>query len=918
MGSCYRRVVEVLERGQRRATELVKGLEHKQPPPSHTFSSSSCPQVAHRQPEEAPQGSPSQASSHHGITLPRVPYPERFRPVASQQAQMGSLGHRVVLPSTSRSRQEQTLHPSPLQTMAPRLPPRSGTAVSSSCRLPPATPAASAASRRSSNWSVGSASSNQRQLPKTAAQLHRAPSYGSRDARPETSQPALHRSRASAPTAKSSGSTSTALHRYSTGSQGSRQQPVARQDPAHSRAARTQARTDTVRAANSSKAPATQPTLRSAGRAPEHLPAALAAGSKGSLKSKLQGLHKKVFPQHLPPLPHIKSSEEPKSSCLPGAPEMHRAPLPPIAPARGSHHSGKQEAAAQGQRQAPAPQTTKAMGAALEATAMSKERNSLALPEAAVQETKQRPGERKDTTKSLHLAIGAMPPAAAESPVTANPQGEHNRTIASPAVHEGEDGASHTEIPGAEAETPELAPGPDKQGDAAASPPAQVSQHPITKAHVAGTRDPEVQEAGASLGLSVAGSFVVLPMTEPLKEEEEVGTEKEKKEEKDQELEGDRKKELSQSEEVSDCNVCVKALVREEDFCTMQDIRVNTLVPELFQAPNMGSQEASNCPGSMGTDAAGEAARDQESVSPAPASPTDTELAALIPATAAEAEQHLTSSAPVLKDHQEEATNAVLFPAADKGEVAASLTEIPGAEAATPELAPGPDKEGNAAASPPAQVSQQPVIKAHVAGTSDPEVQEAGASLGLSVAGRFMVLPMTEPLKEEEEVGTEKEKEEKDQELEGDSKKGLSQLVHIFVCNICINALVPEGDVSTIQDIRANPLVPELFQAPICPGSVGTDVAGRAARHLQSVSSALPGPTHTRLGAPTPAGAAEEEQQDELAGSPASVQDTKEEPGIATLPDIGAAQQQRPSRFRRALKALRRAFCFSCISPKVE
>ncbi|XP_033919694.1 flocculation protein FLO11-like [Melopsittacus undulatus] len=43
--------------------------------------------VAHRQPEEAPQGSPSQASSHHGITLPRVPYLERFQPVAIQQAQ---------------------------------------------------------------------------------------------------------------------------------------------------------------------------------------------------------------------------------------------------------------------------------------------------------------------------------------------------------------------------------------------------------------------------------------------------------------------------------------------------------------------------------------------------------------------------------------------------------------------------------------------------------------------------------------------------------------------------------------------------------------------------------------------------------------------------------------------------------------
>ncbi|KAM4639548.1 uncharacterized protein AAGF69_016502 [Amazona ochrocephala] len=57
--------------------------------------------------------------------------------------------------------------------------------------------------------------------------------------------------------------------------------------------------------------------------------------------------------------------------------------------------------------------------------------------------------------------------------------------------------------------------------------------------------------------------------------------------------------------------------------------------------------------------------------------------------------------------------------------------------------------------------------------------------------------------------------------------------------------------------------------------------------------------------------------KDERAGSPASVQDTKDKPGIAALPDTGAVQKQRPSRFRRALKALRRAFRFSCLSPRV-
>ncbi|KAM9537667.1 uncharacterized protein ACIB01_011975 [Guaruba guarouba] len=58
--------------------------------------------------------------------------------------------------------------------------------------------------------------------------------------------------------------------------------------------------------------------------------------------------------------------------------------------------------------------------------------------------------------------------------------------------------------------------------------------------------------------------------------------------------------------------------------------------------------------------------------------------------------------------------------------------------------------------------------------------------------------------------------------------------------------------------------------------------------------------------------------EDERAGSPASVQDTQDEPGIAALPDTGAAQQQRPFRFRRALNTLHGAFHFSCISPQVE
>lgn len=61
----------------------------RQPPPSHA-ASSSCPQVGHRQPQAAPQGRQSQASSLHGDRLPRLPCPESLQAAGSHRAQVGS------------------------------------------------------------------------------------------------------------------------------------------------------------------------------------------------------------------------------------------------------------------------------------------------------------------------------------------------------------------------------------------------------------------------------------------------------------------------------------------------------------------------------------------------------------------------------------------------------------------------------------------------------------------------------------------------------------------------------------------------------------------------------------------------------------------------------------------------------------
>ena len=59
-------------------------------PPSHTSSSSSCPQVACRQPQAVPQSRQSQASSLHGDRLPRLRCPESSQAAGSRRTQVGS------------------------------------------------------------------------------------------------------------------------------------------------------------------------------------------------------------------------------------------------------------------------------------------------------------------------------------------------------------------------------------------------------------------------------------------------------------------------------------------------------------------------------------------------------------------------------------------------------------------------------------------------------------------------------------------------------------------------------------------------------------------------------------------------------------------------------------------------------------
>ncbi|KAM6032719.1 uncharacterized protein LJ206_002187 [Theristicus caerulescens] len=460
-----------------------------------------------------------------------------------------------------------------------------------------------------------------------------------------------------------------------------------------------------------------------------------------------------------------------------------------------------------------------------------------------------------------------------------------------------------------------------------------------------------------------------------------------------------------------------------EDIVT-HNIWVNPLVPELFQDPHAGPHERPGWPSSMGTDAAGEAAGDWQSASPAPAGLMDAKLAASALAGAPEDEGHCAPLAPVAQeeakapaspvfgeqataaqaesqapaphspaacaaalqdtahcivskvpgeavaviqgpghqpaeqwdlaqsmdaamaattpaapqdtespsagepqgeastaplvpaareggekmaspmsgDHRGEASTAIVSPAAHEGEVASSLPQNPPADAGTPHLALAVDDEGDAAAFPLAW---------------DPWHQEEPGALA------------------------------EEEEWEDDSDMELSQGEDITTDNIWVNPLVPE----LVQDPHAG-----LQEGPGCPTSMGTQAAGEADSDRQNASPAPAGPTDAEPAASALAGAPEEEghhaplapaAQEEAKAPPASpafgeqvcapalpVQVASEhrgdaqrssgcrdvpedDPGITALPHA-PARQQRPSVFRRALRALRRAFRCTCLAGQQE
>ncbi|KAM6382184.1 uncharacterized protein FN964_014937 [Alca torda] len=278
-------------------------------------------QVAHRQPEEAPQGRQSPASSLHGDRLPRLPCPESSQATGSRRVQSDSVArskalpcNRVVLQEDHQPRQAATAGHAP--TAWP------SECASTCCKLPPLPPASSASP--AVGWETASS---------TEASSCLQPVPPARGINGERGRPARVRSYRPArqlPPAYSAAVKDTAwditnkvLCKVFTASHGPSQQPAAPWDRAHRRAAAVTETTDKVLAADSSTAPAAWPTLRGARGATG---AASRAPAPASLDRDAGPGHQGPAAQQDPPASPVLSEQAPAAEAEGQAPAPYTPP----------------------------------------------------------------------------------------------------------------------------------------------------------------------------------------------------------------------------------------------------------------------------------------------------------------------------------------------------------------------------------------------------------------------------------------------------------------------------------------------------------------------------------------------------------------------------------------------------------------
>ncbi|XP_074910645.1 uncharacterized protein LOC142043385 [Buteo buteo] len=363
-----------------------------------------------------------------------------------------------------------------------------------------------------------------------------------------------------------------------------------------------------------------------------------------------------------------------------------------------------------------------------------------------------------------------------------------------------------------------------------------------------------------------------------------------------------------------------KELSQGEDFTT-NTIWVNPLVLELFQEPHTG-------PSSEGGEAAAEVAGELQSASPAPARLPDAEPAGPAPDAAPEEEGHHALLAPAAQDEAKKSPASPVFGEQDTAAEAESQAPAPHSSmASTADLQEIANRivrdvlmKSLAALK---IASQQPVEQRVLAHSTDVAMTETTNEVQATDSGEDEASTALPALAEEEE-------------WEEDSDKELSQ-----------------GEDFTTNTIWVNPLVLELFQEPHTGHSSTAatadlqEIANRIVRDVLMKSLAVlkiasQQPAAQRdwaqsmdvvMAPRAPAGPQDFESPFEAAASSPLARDPQhqaasehrgdtqqssgrsdvpeDDSGIATLPHA-------PALFRRALRALRRAFCSACVPGQQE
>ncbi|KAM6354178.1 uncharacterized protein FN964_007484 [Alca torda] len=335
------------------------------------------------------------------------------------------------------------------------------------------------------------------------------------------------------------------------------------------------------------------------------------------------------------------------------------------------------------------------------------------------------------------------------------------------------------------------------------------------------------------------------------------------------------------------------ALAKEEcKDSWVRTIWVNRSVAELFQDPEAGSQEEPGWPSSPRTEGTAEEGDHPQSASPAPAGPADAEPAASAPAEAPKEDGHLAPLAPEARD------------------------------------------EANAPASPvsgertPAEEPECQVPAPHGPTLHEDALQDTALSVVREVvinAVRIVQSDLAQSTRAETATETGGAPQDTQSPLAGEPQGEAGPTLHEDALQDIALSVVREVVINAVLVVQSDPAQ-----------STGAGTAGTtspAPERTESPSAAEPrGEAST-----TPLAPAADEEGDAAAspgaGDPehqvppehaeeaqpcCSCRDVAEEvPGIATLPSA-PAPRRRPSLFRRALKALRRAFCCSCITAQKE